>query len=182
MRRSITYSVVAVLAIAVVVVAIVAIGGGGGGDNGNASAANAGAGSGLVSVQNVDGMKVLVDSEGKTLYSANVEKAGIRCMDGCTSFWQPLASSAKQSKTASADLDLNFGVVKRPDGESQLTFKGLPLYSFTQEGSGKLDGDGFTDDFQGTHFEWAAATTSGGGSGSANSNDSGGSSGYSSPY
>jgi predicted lipoprotein with Yx(FWY)xxD motif len=159
MRRSITYSVLAVLAIAVVVVAVVAIGGGGGGDNGNATASSSGGSSDIVSMQNVDGTNVLVDSEGKTLYTADVEKAGIRCTDGCTSFWEPLAASAKQSKTASADLNLDFGVVKRPDGESQLTLKGLPLYSFTEEGSGSLEGDGFVDDFQGTHFEWAAATT-----------------------
>jgi predicted lipoprotein with Yx(FWY)xxD motif len=157
MRRSITYSVLAGLAIAAVVVVIVAVGGGDG-DNGNASAANAGAGSGLVSVQNVDGTDVLVDSEGKTLYSADVEKAGIRCTDGCTSFWEPLAASANEANSAASDLDLDLGVVKRPDGGSQLTFKGLPVYSFTEEGPGQLDGDGFVDNFQGTHFEWAAAT------------------------
>ena len=64
----------------------------------------------------------------------------------------------------------------RTDGGRQLTFKGLPLYSFTEEGPGQLDGDGFVDDFDGTRFEWAAATT-GGGSGSTGSEP-----GYSSPY
>ena len=169
MRRSITYSVLAGLAIAAVVVVIVAIGGGGDGDNGNASAANMGAGSGLVSVQNVDGTNVLVDSDGKTLYSADVERNQIRCTDGCTSFWDSVDASANQAKSASSDLNLNFGVVKRPDGESQLTFKGLPVYSFAEEGAGQLDGDGFVDDFQGTHFEWAAATT-GASSAPSNSN------------
>jgi predicted lipoprotein with Yx(FWY)xxD motif len=157
MRGSITYSVLAVLAVGAAALVLAACGGGN--DNGDATATNAGASSGIVSMQNVDGTGVLVDSEGKTLYTAEVEKAGIRCTDGCTSFWEPLAASASQSKTASADLNLDFGVVKRPDGDRQLTFKGLPLYSFTQEGSGSLDGDGFVDDFQGTHFEWAAATT-----------------------
>jgi predicted lipoprotein with Yx(FWY)xxD motif len=169
MRRSITYSVLAGLAIAAVVIVIVASGGGGDGDNGNASAANMGAGSGLVSVQNVDGTNVLVDSEGKTLYSADVERNQIRCTDGCTSFWDSVDASANQAKSASSDLDLDFGVVKRPDGESQLTFKGLPVYSFADEGSGQLEGDGFVDDFQGTHFEWAAATT-GASSAPSNSN------------
>jgi predicted lipoprotein with Yx(FWY)xxD motif len=157
MRRSITYSVLAALGIAVVVVvAIVAIGGGGD-ENGDATAASAG--SGLVSMQNVEGTNVLVDSDGKTLYTADVEKSGIRCTDGCTSFWEPVAASASEARSASSELDLDLGAVKRPDGESQLTFKGLPLYSFTDEGPGQLDGDGFVDDFQGTHFEWAAATT-----------------------
>jgi predicted lipoprotein with Yx(FWY)xxD motif len=177
MRRSIKYSLTAVLAVGAAGLVLAACGGGGD-DSGNATAASSGTGSGIVSTKSVDGMNVLVDSQGKTLYSADVEKGGmIRCADGCTSFWEPLAASAKQSKTASADLDLHFGVVKRPDGESQLTFKGLPLYSFTQEGPGKLDGDGFTDDFQGTHFQWAAATT-GAGSGSGRSNSSSDSSPY----
>jgi predicted lipoprotein with Yx(FWY)xxD motif len=157
MRRSITYSLTAALTVGVAALVLAACGGGD--DTGDASAAGAGASSGIVSMQSVDGTNVLVDSEGKTLYSADVEKAMIRCTDGCTSFWEPLAASAKQSKTASADLDLDLGTVQRPDGERQLTFDGLPLYKFTEEGAGQLDGDGFVDDFQGTHFEWAAATT-----------------------
>jgi predicted lipoprotein with Yx(FWY)xxD motif len=182
MRRSIKYSVPAVFAVGVAAVVLAACGGSN--DNGNATAASSGAGSEIVSMGSVDGTNVLVDSQGKTLYSASVEKGGmIRCTDGCTSFWKPQDATAKQSKTAAADLGLELGVVKRPDGAQQLTFKGQPLYTFTQEGSGQLKGDGFTDDFQGTHFEWSAATTAGGGSGSGGSNSSSGdSSGYSSPY
>jgi predicted lipoprotein with Yx(FWY)xxD motif len=159
MRRSIKYSVTTALAVGVAALVLAACGGGDSDDNGNATAANAGAGSGLVSVQNVDGTNVLADSEGKTLYTADVEKAEIRCTDGCTSFWDPVDASANAAKSASSDLDLDLGAVRRPDGESQLTFKGLPLYTFTEEGPGQLDGDGFVDDFEGTHFEWAAATT-----------------------
>jgi predicted lipoprotein with Yx(FWY)xxD motif len=177
MTRSIKYSVTAAFAVGVAALVLAACGGSN--DDGNATAASSGSGSGIVSTESVDGMNVLVDTAGKTLYSANVETGGmIRCTDGCTSFWKPLEATTKQSKTASADLGVKFGVVKRPDGARQLTFKGKPLYTFTQEGSGELQGDGFTDDFQGTHFEWSAAT-SGGGSGSGGSNSS---SGYSSPY
>jgi predicted lipoprotein with Yx(FWY)xxD motif len=155
MRRSITYSLTAALAVGVAALVLAACGGGDDSDNGNATAA----GSDIVSMQNVDGTNVLVDSQGRTLYTADVEKAGIRCTDGCTSFWEPVAASSSEAKSASADLDLDLGVVNRPDGDSQLTFKDLPLYTFTEEGPGQLDGDGFVDDFQGTHFEWAAATT-----------------------
>jgi predicted lipoprotein with Yx(FWY)xxD motif len=173
MRLSFRYSLTAAFAVGAAALLLAACGGGD--DNGDATAANAG--SGLVSVQDLDGKNVLVDADGQALYTADVEKAGIRCTDGCTSFWEPLAASANEAKSASSDLDLDLGVVKRPDGESQLTFKGLPVYSFTEEGPGQLDGDGFVDDFQGTHFEWAAATT-GASSAPSDSNAPGSSSPY----
>ena len=149
---------------------------GGGDDDGNATAADSGAGSGLVSVEKVDDTNVLADSEGRTLYTADVENGQIRCTGACTSFWKPVEATLNEAESASADLDLELGVVDRPGGGRQLTFDGLPLYSFTEEGPGQLDGDGFVDDFEGTRFEWAAATT-GGGSGSTGSEQ-----GYSSPY
>jgi predicted lipoprotein with Yx(FWY)xxD motif len=166
MRFSIKPSVTAAVAIGAAALVLAACGDS---DSGNVDASTASGGSGIVSIQSVDGTNVLADSDGRTLYSAEVEKARIRCTDGCTSFWEPVDASAKQSKSASADLDLDLGVVKRPDGADQLTFKGLPLYRFTEEGAGQLDGDGFVDDFAGTHFEWAAAST-GAGSASSGSN------------
>ena len=145
-------------------------------DNGNATAADSGAGASLVSIEDVNDTDVLADSEGRTLYTADVENGEIRCTGACTSFWKPVEASANEAESASADLDLDLGVVDRPGGGRQLTYEGLPLYSFTEEGPGQLDGDGFVDDFEGTHFEWAAATT-GGGSGSTGSEPS-----YGSPY
>ena len=89
-----------------------------------------------------------------------VEKDGkIHCVDACTSFWEPVVASDADVDKASTDLRDALGVVNRPDGESQLTYDGLPLYTFAEEGAGELTGDGFTDDFQGTKFVWAAATT-----------------------
>jgi hypothetical protein len=55
----------------------------------------------------------------------------------------------------------------------------MPLYTFAQEGAGKLQGDGFTDDFRGTHFLWQAARTSGSNTPSSGpSKPSGGGLGY----
>jgi predicted lipoprotein with Yx(FWY)xxD motif len=122
-----------------------------------------GASTGIVSVASVDGTDVLADSAGKTLYTAAVEKGGkILCVDACTSFWAPVLASQADAEEAGGELDADLGVVERPGGESQLTLDGLPLYTFAEEGAGKLDGDGFVDDFQGTRFEWQAARTGGG--------------------
>jgi predicted lipoprotein with Yx(FWY)xxD motif len=142
-----------------------------GGSGGNAHASTAG----IVSIAKVDGSNVLASSAGKTLYSAAVEKGGmIRCVGACTSFWAPVLGSSADAKTAALDLHANLGVVTRPDGKQQLAFDGQPLYTFAQEGSHKLQGDGFVDDFKGTHFKWAAARTSGSAV-SSGSSESGGS-------
>jgi predicted lipoprotein with Yx(FWY)xxD motif len=167
MRRSIILSTLAISAAALGVAAC-----GGSHDGSGASAASGGA---LVSVAKVDGTDVLADSAGKTLYSAAVEKGGmIRCVDECTSFWDPVGASSPDAKKAAGEIDAKFGVVKRPDGASQLTFDGRPLYTFAEEGAGKLEGDGFVDDFQGTHFEWQAARTSGGAPSPGDSSGGGG--------
>jgi predicted lipoprotein with Yx(FWY)xxD motif len=167
MRLSIKHSLTVALATGAAAALLAACGGGEDGDDGDATAA--GSRSGIVSIQSVDGTDVLVDSEGRTLYTADVEQNGrIRCTGACTSIWDPAEASSSEADSAAADLDLDLGVVQRPDGERQLTLDGRPLYSFTEEGPGQLDGDGFVDDFEGTHFEWNAAASDGG-SGSAGS-------------
>jgi predicted lipoprotein with Yx(FWY)xxD motif len=155
------HTVIGILVLGLAAVLLAACGGGDDGEDGNGAAADASGG--IVSVQSVDGTNVLVDSEGRTLYTAEVEQDRILCTDGCASFWEPTGASASEAESASADLDLDLGVVSRPDGgEQQLTFEGLPLYTFTEEDPGQLEGDGFVDDFEGTRFEWAAATTGSG--------------------
>lgn len=131
---------------------------------------------GLVSIDSVGGTDVLADSSGKTLYSAAVEMGGnILCVEGCTSFWKPMLATRADARTAAAKLGTDLGIVKRPGGQQQLTLGGLPLYTFAEEASGKLQGDGFADDFMGTHFEWQAARTDGG---SASPTGGGGGYGY----
>jgi predicted lipoprotein with Yx(FWY)xxD motif len=132
------------------------------GDSGGDASDAAGAGSSFVAVASIDGTDVLADAEGHTLYSAEVEQDGqIRCVDSCTSFWDPVVASHADIDAADTKVKKDLGIVDRPDGESQLTYDGLPLYTFTQEGAGELHGDGFADDFQGTHFVWAAARSDG---------------------
>lgn len=143
-----------------------ACGSSGGSSNAGAGApganSTAGASGQLVSMATVDGTKVLAAADGHTLYSTVAEKGGnIYCVGSCTTFWKPLMATSAQEKAVHGSFSAKLGVVKRPDGGSQLTFDGRPLYTFAEEGAHQLKGNGFKDNFQGTQFVWKAATTSG---------------------
>jgi predicted lipoprotein with Yx(FWY)xxD motif len=175
MRPSIIHAARAALAIGAAALVVAGCGSDSEDEPGTAAAAS----SGVVSVASVDGTDVLADAEGRTLYTTTAEEGGeIKCVDACTSFWAPVAASAAQAEQAAADLETDLAVVERPDGEQQLTFNGRPLYSFTDEDAGKLEGDGFEDDFQGTHFLWEAARTAGGSGSQKKSDSPGGAYGY----
>jgi predicted lipoprotein with Yx(FWY)xxD motif len=174
------HSMKVVLAISAAALTLAACGGDDGDDSSEASASAPAAGSEVVSIQNVDGMDVLADSEGRTLYTADVEREGILCTEACTSFWDPALASNDEARSASAALGIDLDVIARPDGEQQLSLEGLPLYTFTEEDPGQLEGDGFVDDFEGAHFEWEVAAAPGG-AGSSSSEPSSESSGVS-PY
>jgi predicted lipoprotein with Yx(FWY)xxD motif len=164
-----------VQAIGLIAASALALGACGGDDDGSgASDASSGGGTasaGGVSVQSIDGTDVLVDSNDQALYSADEEQDGkVLCTGGCTSIWKPVPAS--EGAGASSDLDL--GEVDRPDGGKQLTYMSAPLYTFAEEGPGKLTGEGVTDSFGGNSFTWNTATTA---TGDSESSDSGGSSG-----
>ena len=142
------------------------------GDSSGSSTTSAGTGM-TVAVKSIDGVgNVLVDSAGKALYASDVEAGGkVMCTGACTSFWKPLTVGSGKP-TAARDVG-KVGVVSRPDGTKQITVDGKLLYTFTQDQPGKVDGNGFADDFDGRHFTWNAvlaggntASSSGGGTSS----------------
>ncbi|MGH2993560.1 MAG: COG4315 family predicted lipoprotein [Solirubrobacterales bacterium] len=172
-----------VLAIGLVVAAGLGLAACGGDDDGGGGSSATGSGgtasAGGVAAQSIDGTDVLVDSDGHALYSADQETGDkVLCTRSCTSIWDPVPAP----KGADAPSELDLGEVERPDGGKQLTYEGAPLYTFTEEGSGELTGDGVTDSFDGERITWHAATTSAGaGSSSADeesSDSSGGAGGY----
>ena len=79
-----------------------------------------------------------------TLYSLSVERRGrFICTDSdCLSFWTPLTvrSGTKPRGTVGS-----LGTVRRPDGKTQVTYKGKPLYTFYEDGRGDANGEGFKD-------------------------------------
>ena len=66
-----------------------------------------------------------------TLYSLSGEQAGhfICTSAACLEVWHPLKAPAGTPSAPVASL----GTVKRPDGTEQLTYKGMPLYTFSAD-------------------------------------------------
>lgn len=97
---------------------------------------------------------ILVTRSGKSLYSLSAERHGrFICTDSaCLSVWKPLTVAKGTTPTGVRGLS----TVKRPDGRTQVAYKGGPLYTFTGDHKpGSAAGNGFKD--VGT---WLAATTS----------------------
>ena len=87
---------------------------------------------------------VLVNAEGMTLYHLSAEGAGkfICTSAGCTSIWHPVLVPAGGAPGGVGSLT----VVKRPDGTSQVAYKGEPLYTFAPDTSpGEAKGQGLKD-------------------------------------
>ena len=126
-----------------------------GGSTPTTKAAPVGAGGfATVSVVAVPGYgNVLVDPNGRALYSPDEEADGaVLCVDKCMSFWAPLVagSTAPTGGTGAPAI----AVVDRPDGTKQVTAAGRPLYTFSPDGPGKVTGDAVADDFGTQHFTW----------------------------
>jgi predicted lipoprotein with Yx(FWY)xxD motif len=114
-----------------------------------------------VAVDNVNGVgRVLVDSTGHTLYASDQEAGGmVLCTATCTNFWVPLPPGASTPTLAGGTVTL--GVINRPDGSKQVTADGRPLYTFAEDSSGQVNGNGFSDSFGSQHFTWHAVLADG---------------------
>ena len=89
------------------------------------------------------GKTVLVNRSGMTLYSLSAETKGrFICTGSCTSLWHPLVVTGGHKPTGNRSL----GTIRRPDGRTQVTYKGKPLYTFTGDHKrGQANGEGFKD-------------------------------------
>jgi predicted lipoprotein with Yx(FWY)xxD motif len=156
--------------IAVVALAAIGLAACGGSDNSDNSSSGSGggmptgAGAQTVATKSVSGVgDALVDSTGKVLYTNDMDTGSkIACTDQCLTEWVPLAApSGGQPSSDDSAVEAKLGTVKRPDGSSQVTLGGMPLYTFVEDSPGQATGNGFADSFGGTNFVWTAATASG---------------------
>jgi len=89
------------------------------------------------------GKTVLVNRAGMTLYSLSAETRGrFICTSGCVSTWHPLLARHGQKPTGAHSL----ATIRRPNGQTQVTYRGRPLYTFAGDNKpGDAKGEGFKD-------------------------------------
>jgi predicted lipoprotein with Yx(FWY)xxD motif len=91
------------------------------------------------------GATVLTDAKGMTLYALSGEQNGkfICTSSACLQVWHPVTASGASAGSGGV---ASLGAVKRPDGTEQVTYKGMPLYTFTgDQQAGDANGQGFKD-------------------------------------
>lgn len=89
------------------------------------------------------GKTVLTTTKGRTLYSLSAEKNGrFICTSTCLSAWHPLLVPTGVRPAGPVKL----GTIERPEGGTQVTYKGRPLYRFGGDTkAGQANGEGIKD-------------------------------------
>jgi predicted lipoprotein with Yx(FWY)xxD motif len=120
--------------------------------------------------------KILVDSQGRTLYLFQKDSGTTStCAGACASDWPPLMANGKPTAGSGASASM-LGTSTRSDGKPQVTYNGHPLYRYQgDQEPGDTSGQGITA-FGGAWFALSPAGTQV--SGSADGSSSGGSGGY----
>jgi predicted lipoprotein with Yx(FWY)xxD motif len=89
--------------------------------------------------------RLLVDSQGHTLYLFRKDSRGkSACSGECAKFWPPLRVIGKPTAGSGVSA-AKLGTISRSDGKRQVTYNGHPLYTFLQDSRpGQTRGQGLT--------------------------------------
>jgi len=89
----------------------------------------------------------LVDGEGNTLYLFTDDSDGTStCTDGCLEAWPALTVEGDPDWGEGVDGDLVDTIEREDDGSTQVTYDGMPLYTFaSDEAPGDVDGQASGD-------------------------------------
>lgn len=99
----------------------------------------------VATLEGVDG-PYIADSAGNAVYFLEGDTDGSKCVDACTVVWMPvMVTGATPSGAPGLDAAL-VAVVQRPDGSSQVSYNGHPLYRYSADsGAGSVAGQGIQD-------------------------------------
>ena len=138
-----------VAATALVPLVAMAVAGCGGGNSSQATAAtpktSAGAAATIGVASNGSLGKILVDSQGRTVYLFQKDAGSTStCSGECAVDWPPVTT--KGQPTAGDGVSASkLGTTKRPDGSQQVTYDGHPLYRYQgDQRAGDANGQGLT--------------------------------------
>ena len=145
--KKVFYWVMAVIGMAIVVIACSKDSGTGdngyGNGNGNGNGNGGDAGDSIKLVANARFGKIITDGGGATLYFFTIDANGNSgCTAGCTALWP--VYYVKTPKIGAGLNAADFGTITRTDGAMQTTYKGWPLYYYSEDTkAGDVNGDGF---------------------------------------
>ena len=78
--------------------------------------------------------KMLVATNGMTLYTYSKDKAGVsNCTGTCAANWPPYTVAAGTTMNALAGITGALGVIARADGTTQVTYNGKPVYFYKDD-------------------------------------------------
>jgi predicted lipoprotein with Yx(FWY)xxD motif len=77
--------------------------------------------------------RILVNGSGRTLYLFEKDRRGhSSCTGQCAAYWPPLLSAGRPIAGTGVKQSL-LGTTRRPDGKTQVTYAGHPLYRYFQD-------------------------------------------------
>src|ERR1700722_18418494 len=105
-----------------------------------ASSTPAAGGGTTVNMTTINGTAVLTNSSGKTLYwFAPDTSTTSKCSGSCATYWPPVTGPA----TAGSGVTGTLSTITRPDGTTQATYDGHPLYTYVGDtAAGQAKGNG----------------------------------------
>jgi len=132
---------------------------GGGAKTPTSTSPSSASGAATVSAASVSKLgRVIVDSQGLTLYDFHKDKGTqSSCYGACAKVWPPLTTSGAPQAGKGA-VASKLGTTKRKDGVTQVTYAGHPLYTYTAD---TKPGDAKGNDIDSFGAEWYALQPSG---------------------
>ena len=103
---------------------------------GNASNASGGA----LAMKTINGTAVVTNAQGMTLYWFVPDTStASNCTGACATYWPPVTGTV----TAGSGVTGTLGTITRPDGTTQATYDGHPLYTYVGDTApGQAKGNG----------------------------------------